>query len=48
MGVPKNQGVDPFPDPVSHFGPPLAAILDCLGAHGRNDRIKKLILRKLI
>ena len=24
---PKNLGLDPFPDPVGHFGAPLAAIL---------------------
>ena len=31
-GAPKNLGVDPFPDPGSHFGEPLVAILEFAGS----------------
>ena len=34
MGVPKNLGVHTFADPVGHFGPPPAAILDFVGVAG--------------
>ena len=53
-GAPKNLGLDTFPDPVGHFGPPwrpfwapLAAILNFWGSQRRNDQFKKLIYQKL-
>ena len=39
--MPKNLGVDTFPDPVSHFGFHLAAIMDFAGVavSGCGDRV---------
>ena len=40
------QGLDPFPDPTGHLGPP-GGLFGLLGSHIRYDQIKKLIEQKL-